>query len=729
MARVALPVPLNRTFGYSIPDGMQPHVGSRVRIPFGKGERAARIGIVMEVAQANAGDRKLRAIEHLIDPQPLLDRETLALFEWACGYYHGVPGDALELLLPPGLRAGAPAEPRRIAFWRLTPAGAEAPPKAAARKQLALHQLLERHPEGLDATALDAHSATWRAAVRPMMERGLIERVEREPEERMKQARPLHPLTDEQTESYERIRRAFGRFEAFLLHGITGSGKTEVYIALARECLARGESVLLLLPEITLTPQTCARMQEAIAAPVAVLHSDLSNGDRTEEWLRCARGKAKVLIGTRSAVMTPMPNLGLIVVDEEHDTSLKQSERGLRYHARDVAVMRGRRLGIPVVLASATPSLESLHNAQAQRYTYLRLSRRPGGAQLPQIDIIDLREAGALHAGLSGKALEEIRTTVARGEQVLVFLNRRGWSRSLVCDSCGWHSACAHCDADMAVHTVGRQRLLCHHCATEAPIPNACPQCGSQKTLHTAGEGTQRIEDELEAEFPNQVVRIDRDAIHGRDALADAINAIREGRTKVLVGTQMLAKGHDFPDLTLVVVLGIDGSLYNADFRARERAAQLLIQVSGRAGRATKPGRVLVQTRRPDHPLFADLPDYGRIAGALLQQRENATEPPFSYQAILRARSARPAAAAQFLSRALALTGPHDGLRIDGPLPLPIERVKGQHRAALVLTAKSRPALQRLLQGWRERIIETQHANPDSRDIRWAIDVDPVSFE
>jgi primosomal protein N' (replication factor Y) len=507
-----------------------------------------------------------------------------------------------------------------------------------------------------------------------------------------------------------------------LLHGVTGSGKTEVYLALVREVVARGRQALVLVPEIGLTPQVVARFQRRSGARLALLHSGLAEGERERAWLAARAGTADVLIGTRSAVFTPLPRLGLVVVDEEHDASFKQQE-GFRYSARDLAVVRAQRAGCPVLLGSATPSLETLRNTQLGRYRALALPDRAGVAAPPALDLVNIRGV-PLEGGLAPVSRRMVLETLGRGEQVLLFLNHRGYAPIVMCHACGWVAECRRCDARMTFH--GGDRLLwCHHCGSQRLRDRQCPNCGATE-LADVGVGTERLEEAVGRLFPgHEVVRVDRDSMRRKGVLEQSFEDIRSGRYPLLVGTQMLAKGHHFPNVTLVIVLDADQGLYGVDFRAPERMAQLIEQVAGRAGRADKPGRVLIQTHHPEHPLLQLLVTrgYGAFAAAALAEREAAGLPPFGHQVLWRAEATRAEPPAAFLDAVAALVRAEAGGAVEvwGPVPAPMERRAGRYRAHLLLQARERGPLHGRLGAW----VEQAAALPQARSTRWSVDVDP----
>ncbi|HWI24928.1 MAG TPA: primosomal protein N', partial [Lysobacter sp.] len=683
--RVALPVPLPRLFDYLPPAGEAVDdgwVGCRVRVPFGPREL---VGMVAGVgaADADAPDPK-RALARL-DFEPLLTGELARSLHWLAGYVHAPLGEVLATALPAALRRGEPLPDTHAFAWRLTEAGATALPSLRAGRPRRLADLLHAAPmpEALLEDALDG----WRGAARTLAARGLVERIAIAATAPPAHAQAGPGLNPEQQAAVDAVRATPG-FSALLLDGVTGSGKTEVYLHAIADCLARGRQALVLVPEIGLTPQTLARFRARLGVPVHALHSGLNDNERARVWAAAWRGEARVIVGTRSAVFTPLPDAGLIVIDEEHDGSYKQQD-GIRYHARDFALVRGKALDVPVLLGSATPSLESLHNAQAGRYAHLRLARRAGNAKPPSVRVLDVRKR-PLQAGLSQELLAAMRAALDAGGQVLVFRNRRGYAPVLLCHDCGWSAHCKRCDAPMTVHAGGR-RLQCHHCGARQPAPRACPDCGGLG-LQPQGVGTERLEELLAGMFADvPVLRVDRGSTRRRDAL-EAILAGLGTRPGVLIGTQMLAKGHDLPNLTLVAVVGIDEGLFSADFRAGEKLAQLLIQVAGRAGRSERAGTVWLQTHHPEHPLLQTLigGGYHAFAGAELAQREAAGFPPFAHLALLRAEAQHAEPPLQFLHAAKELLRACEGIEVHGPLPAPMPKRAGFQRAQLLVSAPRR---------------------------------------
>jgi primosomal protein N' (replication factor Y) len=658
--RVALDLPLDRLFDY-LADGASPGAGAEVgrRVRVPFG-RGERIGVVVgEAATSEVPEGQLKPVLEVLRDEPPLPADWLALCEFAAAYYQCPIGEVVAQALPPGLK-----------------------------------QLRAKKPRAPKPSPLPTGSAVAAPAATP-----------------------------EQQAAVERVGTAFGRFEAFLLYGITGSGKTEVYLRLVEQALARGGQALILVPEINLTPQLEARVAARFPEVLTVgLHSELTEAARTRHWKAAADGRARIVLGTRLSIFTPMPDLALVIVDEEHDASFKQQD-GMRYSARDLAVFRARQRGVPIVLGSATPSLETWSNAEAGRYARLVLTERAvAQASLPVVRLIDTRKE-KLGEGLSTDLARAIEQRLERGEQSLVFLNRRGYAPVLACPACGWISRCTRCAANLVLHLADR-RLRCHHCGFEAHVPRACPTCGNQD-IHPFGRGTQRLEAHLAERFPGaRVLRVDRDSARSRkqwEALAAQIHA---GEADILVGTQMLAKGHDFPMLTLVGVVSTDAALYAADWRAPERLFAQLMQVAGRAGRAERPGEVLIQTEKPEHPLYRALVDHDfpPFAAQLLREREEAGFPPYTFQAMLRAEAPLMADAIAFLNAARE-QGQGDGnVMLYDAVPMRMARLANLERAQLLIESPSRPHLQRFLTAWRPGL---EAIKAPSR-LRWHLEVDPL---
>lgn len=736
VVRVAVPSPLRRLFDYTLPAAFAGGEirGCRVRIPFGAREV---VGVVLEsVARTDIPIEKLKAVRARIDDRPVLTPDLLALCRQATAYYHHPPGDVIATALPVLLRQGEPAGRRRLTVWRATAGGRAAPSSAVARapKQAIALAALCAQQAGIPRALLESLGIE-RTHLVALQKKGLAEeaQIDIEPAEQSTHGRSLLaevPLaaSADQAQAIDAVRAQQDAFRVFLVEGVTGSGKTEIYLQLAADQLARGRQVLVLVPEIGLTPQTVERFRRRFNRPVVVLHSGLNDRERLDAWLDAAEGRAAIVLGTRSAVFTPLAAPGLIIVDEEHDASFKQQD-GFRYHARDLAVLRGRDAGIPVVLGSATPALESLHNAASGKYTHLRLTERAGSAAKPRMNVIDIRKQ-KLVEGLGDSLLRDMRTTLARGEQVLLFINRRGFAPALVCHDCGWTADCRRCDARYTLH-IDPRHLHCHHCGSESSIPRACPRCGGTD-LVAVGLGTERVEQSLGVLLPGvSLLRLDSDTARRKQTLPRLLAQVHAGQPLVLIGTQMLAKGHHFPHVTLVGILDADSGLLSADFRAVERLAQVLVQVAGRAGRAQKPGHVLVQTRQPDHPLLVRLlrDGYDAWARDALSERLLAELPPYSQMALLRAEASRETTALDWLENlkiaAAGLLDEIDGnVLLMGPAPAPMARRGGRYRAQLLVQAGTRSDLHRFLQ----LFLPVIEADPESRRVRWSLDVDPLDL-
>lgn len=717
--QVAVDVPLAGTFSYLTESPVMP--GSRVSVSFGN-RRVC--GVVVTpipgegVPELDAA--RLRSIDGVLDGLPPLPEEFLALARFASGYYHHPLGQTLFTALPTGLR-----EPRDVIRpdrrpFVLTDAGLSEAPPARQRARLALWQALQDGP--LDLAAAKAVTPQAGKLLADWLAEGKAGRATLErPPLRLGDAPALN---GEQQAALDALSASEG-FQPWLLHGVTGSGKTEVYLRLIAEQLAARRQALVLVPEINLTPQLINRFADRFpGSRIVVQHSHLADGERMHGWLDAWHGDADVVIGTRLSVFTPLPRLGLIVVDEEHDGSFKQQD-GLRYHARDLAVWRARRAGIAILLGSATPSLETVANVEAGRYKKLALNRRAhGAARLPDVRLVDTRRK-KLVEGLSEAVLDALKARLSRKEMSLVFINRRGFAPVVACTACGWTSGCPHCSAKLVVHLMER-KLRCHHCGWEEPVPRACPDCGDPD-IKPLGEGTQRLESALQRMLPEaRVLRIDRDTTSRKDAWDEVYRKVHGGEVDILVGTQMLAKGHDFGTLSLVAALGADGGLYSADFRASERLFAQLMQVAGRAGRADAPGEVLVQTQWPDHPLYQALAahDFNGYAATLLNERRQAGFPPSTFQALLRADSPALAQATAFLRQAREALEPlAEGVLISGPAPALMARLAQRERAQLVLESPQRGALHRLLHQLPPLLDGLAKAH--GRALRWSLDVDP----
>ena len=721
--RIAVNVPLSDgLLTYSHSEPLPP--GTRVLVPF---RNKTVVGIVWETDIAPDMDtaRILSVQTAFVEEKPL-PQSWRDLLAFTSRYYHYPTGQAVFAALPQGLKETRAVEmPQPPLFYALNEAGrAQTPPPARFNKKAALWDALLSG--GMTMAALKQVNAQAAKLIEDWVEQGWIKTTEAaKPVLRSCHGQASHSefvLNADQQKASDEIQTAFGKFQPFLLYGITGSGKTEVYFDVMAKVLAQGRQVLFLLPEINLTPQLLKRVENRFAdIPTAVLHSQMAAGRRTQDYLRAMLGQAKLVIGTRLAVFTPLPDVGLIVVDEEHDGSFKQDNE-LRYHARDLAVWRAKQSGCPIVLGSATPSLESWHKAQSGAYRLLQLTERAhASAQLPQVEILNVGRL-KLDNGFSPQALQLLKQNFEAGGMSLVYLNRRGFAPALFCGDCGHTFGCPNCSAKMVLHQRARQ-LRCHHCDHREPIPFKCPDCGNQD-LTAVGHGTQRVEETLRAFLPKAtIVRVDRDSTAHKNDWADLYRRIADNEIDILVGTQMLAKGHDFARLNLVIVLNADGSLYSADFRAPERLFAELMQVSGRAGRADKPGKVLIQTQLPEHPVFAAVKaqDYAVFAENELNERQMFTMPPFGFQTAVRADAPRVADAMEFLNAAKETLAPllPESVSQFGAAPMLMVRLAERERAQIFLESTSRQDLHRAVSLW----VQVLQQNRDGK-IRWSVDVD-----
>lgn len=724
---VAIDTPLRQVFDYRAPEGGAPiGPGYRVWVPFG---RRRVVGVVVEDREhSDVPADKLRAALEVIDAEPTFSSDSLALLSWAADYYRHPIGEVLTSALPVLLRSGAPVREETI-LWRLTALGREQALAKLPARSVRLRAVAEYLSNHAQAPASEILGATESAssALRNLEQRGFVEQFARERSETMLPVsivREGPALNEAQAAAVERIRSTLGSFASHLLYGVTGSGKTEVYLHTIASVLARGQQVLVLVPEIALTPQLIARFRGRFDAPLAVLHSGLNDTERLTAWRDAREGTARIVIGTRSAVFSPLLHPGLIIIDEEHDPSFKQQD-GFRYSARDLALVRAQRLGIPVVLGSATPSLETLARARKQPETLSRLPERAGSARPPKLFLVDLRKHGATQ-GIATPTVMAIRRHLDAGGQVMLFINRRGYAPVLFCPNCGWSAHCRRCDAHLTVHARGRD-LICHHCGSQEPLPPGCPSCFAD--VKPVGQGTERIEEALQQLFTGfPLARIDRDSMRRKGELEATLARVDRGEIRILVGTQMLTKGHDFPNVTLVVVLNADQGLFSTDFRAPERLAQTIVQVAGRAGRAERQGEVLIQTEYPEHPLLTLLltGGYAAFADGALTEREQSSWPPFARIALLRAEASTQDEPLKFLhaARATATTYAIHGVKLLGPAPAPMERRAGRFRAQLLLHAPSHSPLQKFLSGWLTAIASL----PEARRVRWSIDVDAAEL-
>jgi primosomal protein N' (replication factor Y) len=726
LVRVALDVPIPTLFDYRLDRATRELIGARVLVPFGRGQRA---GLILEVGgEPEVALERIKPVAHVFEREPRAAPDVLRLMRFASRYYHYPIGQVVMGALPQVLRriqASRDAQARMaLTAVALAADWSTLPPRAVVRRRLLEH--LRAHGPCAPAL-LRSLGSTAPRAVRDLMAEGWIafeERTSHAPDDIIPHTVASGPsLTTDQAKAAAAIATTLGRFTAWLLLGVTGSGKTEVYLQLIARVLASGGQVLVLVPEINLTPQLESRLITRFPdAVLASLHSGIPETERLRRWRAAESGQANLLIGTRLAVFTPLPRLGLIVVDEEHDASLKQQE-GLRYSARDLAVLRAKHRQVPVVLGSATPSLESYAKALAGRYQLSQLSGR-ASSQLPSIRCVDTRGL-RLRDGLSPALIDALARTLAAGSQSLVFINRRGYAPALLCFACGWSAPCPRCSARLVLH-LGAARLRCHYCGHEEPVTSACPNCGNLD-LTAAGHGTQRVEHALAQLFPEaRLLRIDRDTTRRRLAFEQMRQRVHDDDVDILVGTQMLAKGHDFPRLTLVGVIDTDSALYSTDFRAAEKLFAQLTQVAGRAGRRDAAGEVLIQTQFPGHPLYhaVQRQDFAAFAQMVLAERREAGFPPYAHQVLLRAEAPQREAVSRFLGHA-ARAGARLGFRVDvyDAVPAPVARIAGRERGHLLVQSTSRDELQRFVDAWTPHL-----SGREARRVRWALDVDPLDL-
>mgnify|MGYP001824876713 FL=1 len=722
--QIAVNVPLARTFDYLAPDGPVPAIGSRVRVPFG---RRHETGIVVGHASESAfAGGRLRRASRALDDEPLLGEEDLALVRFTSDYYHHPIGEVAALALPVALRHGKPLATAAETV-RATPAAPEPGEltRRAPKQAALLARLLEAGDTGIAADVLTEDVPGWRRTARPLIDKRAIRIDVTRAAERADEPAFIHgpELNSDQRRAVTAVSTAAG-FTAFVLDGVTGSGKTEVYLQLIEATLNAGHQVLVLVPEIGLTPQLVRRFEHRLGFRPAAMHSSLTDNERLSAWRRARSGAARLLVGTRSAVFTPMPNLGLVIVDEEHDHSFKQQE-GLRYSARDLAIVRAKRRDVPVILGSATPTLELLKHCEDGSYTRLVLPQRAGGASPPRLCLVDLNRHPPTE-GLAAPLETAIDEHLADGGQALLFLNRRGFAPTLICTNCAHIAGCKRCDSRMTVHA-GRSELRCHHCGATRPLDTRCPECtGNMRAL---GEGTERLEQRLAERFPGKrIVRIDSDSMARKGAIDEALDLATRGEADILVGTQMLSKGHHFPKLTLVGIVNADQGLFGSDFRSDERLAQSIVQVAGRAGREEKPGQVMIQTAFPEHRFWQRLihGGYSGVAADALSERRASCWPPYSRLALLRASAHKrdDAAACLEAARAAALELSLPELRVLGPVDAPLLKKAGRFRVQLLLESSDRASLHRALAHVRQSLED----RPAARRARWSIDVDPVQL-
>ncbi|OFZ67509.1 MAG: primosomal protein N' [Betaproteobacteria bacterium RBG_16_56_24] len=755
IVRVALDVPLPTLFDYSVAESVPVATGQRVVVPFG---RRDMVGVVMEIAAStDVPPERIKQVKQILRDNTPLSAEILDLLRFCSDYYRYPIGQTVLPALPARLRSSEPVKTRQILSYRLSARvkncfsrspplpqagegwgegfGAALDPDNFPKRKVVQRRILAKLAEQpCNLAQIKALSATAGAQLKALVAEGWVECfspatfLNSSPSPSRGRGElsfdNAHVLTGEQQLAVDAVTQA-GNYACFLLHGITGSGKTEVYVHLMHHVLRQGGQVLLLVPEINLTPQLENYFRSRFPdVNLISLHSGLSEGERLHNWQQAQLGAAQIVLGTRLSVFAELPGLALIIVDEEHDSSFKQQD-GLRYSARDLAIIRASRRGVPIVLGSATPSLESYHNAQSGRYRMLKLTGRAlAEARLPAVRCININQT-VMHHGISENLLREIGQRIARREQSLMFINRRGYAPVLMCTGCGWTSGCKHCAGKLVLH-LKDQRLRCHHCGYQVRVPNACPSCGNAD-LHPVGSGTQRVESVLQEHFPEaRILRVDRDSTRNKRAWQTMREQIHANEVDILVGTQMLAKGHDFPELTLVGVLNPDSALYSSDFRAPERLFAQLVQVAGRAGRAGKPGEVIIQTAFPDHPLFRALHahDFEGWAASQLAERQMAGFPPFVHQAMLRAEGKQEKEVYRYLNDARAAgIALRREVEILGVVPAAMPRRANHLRAQLLVQAKSRRALQLFLREWQSFLDQYS-----TKKLRCSLDVDPLEF-
>ena len=717
IVKIAINTPIRQTFDYLSDEPArvwQP--GMRAKVSFGN---KTVVGIVTEIKTIIEQDRKLKPIIERIDDAACLDHELFALILWLSRYYHHPIGDCFATALPKKIRQGESLQATQQTFWQVH----NNHPDKLGQKQQQIFEALQQYPKGLSETVLKNKFGSVKSSLKGLEEKSVVTRYQQADVEVTQEITEKNwPLNDDQLEICQKIEQKNDQFQPFLLHGITGSGKTEVYLTLAREQMKQGKQVLILIPEISLSGQFVERFKAGLTGRVLLSHSGINDGQRKQVWCLANSGQADVIIGTRSAVFMPLKRPGLVIIDEEHDSAYKQQD-GLRYHARNILLMRAKNLNIPIVLGSATPSLESLYQVKQGKYQLLELKKRAGNAALPQVSLIDmsLEPQSVISQGLQQK----IRQHLQKQQQVLLFINRRGFAPVLMCHSCQWQAQCKSCDAKMVVHQQ-RQQLFCHHCGLIQRLPSRCPSCDAED-LNTHGAGTEKIEQLLQTMFPDTpVLRIDRDTTQTVNAFDNLFQPIRDGKSAVLVGTQMLAKGHDFHKVTLVGILDADQGLFSADFRASEYLAQSIVQVTGRAGRGEVQGEVLIQTRQISHPFWQQVlaQDYSKLAEGLLNERITIQLPPASFWAIWRAESPFAEQAITFLQEISDQLGQPNHVQIMGPVPALMEKRAGRYRAQLVFCSQSRNALHQLIDLAMHNISRSKLG----RKVRWSLDIDPIEL-
>ena len=723
--RVAVPVFLYDHFDYKVTAEQyaQADVGMRVAVSFGRQKLVAIITEKLAIDEPLDPRFQLKFVTEFLDDRPILNEKVLSLLTWAAQYYQFPIGEVMHTALPTLLRQGKPYN-LLARVWKVLDLHAEDKVKRSEKQQDA-YKILKLHPQGTQENILNLsgiETATLKALEKKEIIVCDLEPQNFKPEPVRLAQMPL-TANDEQKKAIQTILKAQKKYQAFLLDGLTGSGKTEVYLQVMQEVLKQGKQVLVLVPEIGLTPQTVSRFQSRFHCNIALLHSGLNDSKRLQAWQHTETGKASIILGTRSAIFTPMPNLGLIILDEEHDLSFKQQE-GFRYHARDVALYRAHLENCPIILGSATPSIDSYCLVQQGKLTRLELNQRAGTAVMPKMHVIDLKISKKT-AGLSEQLISEIGKRLEKKEQVLIFLNRRGYAPVLICESCGWQANCPHCDAHFTLHLKPYSHLHCHHCGTINRLPDACPEC-QQETLKPIGMGTAKVEEALNELFPKYpVLRVDRDSTSRVGSWQKIYDQIQKSEPTILLGTQMLAKGHHFPYVTLVAILDIDAGLLSVDFRATERTAQLIVQVAGRSGRGEKKGDVYLQTLRPEHPLLNILlnENYRAFAKQTLADRKIAQMPPYRYAILIRCESRVQQDNQSFLTemtQQLRQQSEENLIDIWGPIPAPMERKAGRYQAHVVLLSHDRAKMHFYVRQWWQYVLQQKLSQ-----MKLTIDVDP----
>ena len=728
---VAVPLPLRQTYDFTAPEKVcKLHVGMRVRVPFGARKL---VGIIVQIkSHSDYSKNNLKQVLQVLDTEPVFEANLWLVLQWLSRYYLAPIGEVFDTAMPSKLRLGGLQVPANQKSWALTQKGHSSSIDELQRAPL--QQAVIKRFRKSDALCPDdfkSESNSWRQAIKALIAKHWLEEFNRPPQLSVPDNADVtvddpFALNDEQVQAVQVLDKSVKdlQFSCSLLHGVTGSGKTEVYFQVMEQVLQRAQQVLILVPEIGLTPQLIERIERRFNCGLSILHSGLNDSERHLAWWHAKQGNAQITIGTRSAVFCSFKNLGLIVVDEEHDSSFKQQE-GVRYQARDVAIYRAQQHGIPIVLGSATPSLESYLNAKQGKYTSIRLQSRATKAVLPQIELLDTNVL-PVNDGLSPPMVDAIANTLSVDKQVMLFLNRRGYAPVMYCSECGETAHCHRCDSHLTLHRHDH-RMRCHHCGFERLASDTCNSC-SANTMIEIGEGTQRVEEALSTWFPEaRILRIDHDSTRRKGELNKLLNQARDGDADILLGTQLLTKGHDFPNIAMVGVLGADQGLYSTDFRASETLFQQLLQVSGRAGRRATKGKVYIQTAFTHHPFFAWVRqhDFDGFANSLLQQRAAAAYPPFAHSALLRAESTHQRKALHFLQRAKQDLLPGVEVQVMDAIPAPMQRRAGKYRAQLLLSASHRSSLNSCLAHWLEHIVSNQSARKLAATVRWSLDIDP----